>query len=340
VSRSVFISHAVADKPLVEAFVRFLEEGIGLPEEEIFCVSIPGMGIPTGQNFVDYIRDEMTDPELVIMLLTPNYLASRFCQGEMGAAWVKGHRIYPVIVRPAKFADMDGVFLGKQAVQIDDDVRVNELKDALIEVVGFKPKSSVRWDLARKEFFGKLPGIITALPKPESVSTLVHNELTKNYNEALTEMGEQENEIRLLKERVAALESLKDVAQVAELTARFDNTGLIDQLRALLKNAKTALAALGPNLLRMHVLAKHYGKPFEGWREDRDVFDAAERRNLLTDDLELRYTSQAIKRVIDALEAIDVFVRTGPPELEDIAELEFDAPLEPDNEDFWRELLL
>lgn len=183
----------------------------------------------------------------------------------------------------------------------------------------------------------KLPGIIVALSTPKTVSKLIRYKLRKSYDEALTEMYEQEEEIRLLKERVAALEGLKVGEQVAELTARFDDTGLVEQLRPLLKDTKTALAALDPNLLRMHVLAKHYGKPFERWRQDRDVFDAAERRNLLTDDLEVRHTNPAIEAVIDA---IDLFVRTGPTELEDIAHREFDAALKPDNEDFWREQLL
>ena len=90
----------------------------------------------------------------------------------------------------------------------------------------------------------------------------------------------------------------------------------------------------------LHVLSKYYGKPFEGWREDRDVFDVAERRNLLTDELDLRSKAPPIKRIIDVLDALDGFVRANHDELEVFADREFDAPLETDNEDFWREHLL
>ena len=54
-SKSVFVSHATADAPLVRAFVDFLAEGIGVPVDEIFCSSLPEFGIPTGQDFVEYI---------------------------------------------------------------------------------------------------------------------------------------------------------------------------------------------------------------------------------------------------------------------------------------------
>ncbi len=339
-SRSVFISHAVADKPLVEAFVRFLEDGIGLPEAEIFCVSIPGMGIPTGTSFVNYIRDEMTRPALVIMLITPNYLASAFCQGEMGAAWIKGHRIFPLIVPPSTFADMGGVFLGTQAIKIDDDVRVNELKDALVSTVRFTPKSTSRWDLARKDFYGKLPALIQSLPPAQTVSRQAHEELQAKYEDALGEMSDQEEQIRRLRDQITALENAKNAEEVAEIAAAFSDTEAGEQLLALLKDAKAAIASLGPTVLRMHVLAKYHSKPFEGWRDDPEVFDAAVRRNLLTEELDLRWNAAQIKRVTNALETIDAFVRLNSDELEGFAEREFDAPLETDNEDFWREHLL
>jgi hypothetical protein len=336
VSRSVFISHAVADKPLVEAFVRFLEDAIGVAEDEIFCVSIPGMGIPTGTPFVNYIRDEMERPALVIMLITPNYLASSFCQGEMGAAWIKGHRIVP----PATFADVTGVFLGVQAVRIEDDVRVNELKDLLVEVLKFTPKSTSRWDMERKKFFRELGGIIALLPAPKTVLLQVHEELQAKYDDALKEMNCQEDELKMLREKIAALAAAKDATAVAAIAARFDTSDVGDKLVELLKTAKGALANLGPPSLRLHVLAQYYDKPFDLSREDREPFEAAERRNLLTDDWSLRHESQPIKRAADALDAVDAFVHANEEELERYATREFNAPLETNNEDFWREHLV
>ena len=44
-SKSVFVSHATKDKELVAAIVDLIEDGIGVPESEIFCSSLDGYGI-------------------------------------------------------------------------------------------------------------------------------------------------------------------------------------------------------------------------------------------------------------------------------------------------------
>lgn len=97
-SKSVFVSHATKDKELVAAIVDLIEEGIGVPESEIFCSSLDGYGIPTGENFISYIKSEIQEPKVVVLLLTPSYFRSNFCLFEMGAAWVKTHKIFPILV--------------------------------------------------------------------------------------------------------------------------------------------------------------------------------------------------------------------------------------------------
>jgi hypothetical protein len=75
-SKSIFISHAVKDKTLVEEIVELIEEGIGVPETEIFCSSLQGYGIPAGQNFVTFIKDQLIEPKIVVLILTPAYFES------------------------------------------------------------------------------------------------------------------------------------------------------------------------------------------------------------------------------------------------------------------------
>lgn len=60
----IFISHANKDKDLVEAIVELIEEGIGVPENQIFCSSLKGYGIPVGENFISYIKSQIQAPEL------------------------------------------------------------------------------------------------------------------------------------------------------------------------------------------------------------------------------------------------------------------------------------
>lgn len=57
-SKSIFISHAVADKALVDRFVELLQIGSNVNGEDIFCSSLEGMGIPTGKNFIEFIKSQ------------------------------------------------------------------------------------------------------------------------------------------------------------------------------------------------------------------------------------------------------------------------------------------
>ncbi|PJG51416.1 hypothetical protein CVM73_31075 [Bradyrhizobium forestalis] len=78
-SKSILISPAVRDKDLVKEIVELIEEGMGVPETEIFCSSLDGYGIPNGQNFVTYIKGQLLSPKVVVLVLTPAYFESKFC---------------------------------------------------------------------------------------------------------------------------------------------------------------------------------------------------------------------------------------------------------------------
>lgn len=60
VTASLFLSHAAADKAIIDALAELLESGVGVPPDEIFCSSIKGQGIRPGANFVDAIRIQLT----------------------------------------------------------------------------------------------------------------------------------------------------------------------------------------------------------------------------------------------------------------------------------------
>ena len=69
----IFISHATADRDLVNALVDLLQTGIGIPHDKIFCTSLKGHGIPEGENFADFIRAKLQGAGHVIMVITPSY---------------------------------------------------------------------------------------------------------------------------------------------------------------------------------------------------------------------------------------------------------------------------
>lgn len=87
-SKKIFISHASADKGFVERIVDLLID-LGVREDQIFCSSVPGFGIPLGNDIYEYLREEFVGNELhVIFILSNNYYASVACMNEMGAAYL------------------------------------------------------------------------------------------------------------------------------------------------------------------------------------------------------------------------------------------------------------
>lgn len=80
----LFISHAVADKTLVKAFVDLIVNGIGVDRRDIFCSSLKGHGISPGERFEAYIRDRLDEATCAVALISPNFYSSSFCMCELG----------------------------------------------------------------------------------------------------------------------------------------------------------------------------------------------------------------------------------------------------------------
>ena len=69
---AIFLGHAVADTKLAKLLTDFLKGAIGVPHDEIFCSSVEGHGVRTTEDFNKYIKEEIQQPELVILLERPD----------------------------------------------------------------------------------------------------------------------------------------------------------------------------------------------------------------------------------------------------------------------------
>jgi hypothetical protein len=208
-SKSVFLSHAVKDKAIAAELVTLIEEGIGVPEAEIFCSSLDGYSIPNGKNFVTYIKEQITAPKVVVLLLTPAYFESKFCLSELGAAWIMSHDIFPILVPPLHYSDVKDVLLGTQVAKIDDDIKYNQLRDRLAEVVTLNATSSTKWDTKRRAFLKNIAPLVADIAGPSMASTKMLKELQAKLAEAQVSLEANEQEITTLKIQLANAERLK-----------------------------------------------------------------------------------------------------------------------------------
>lgn len=335
-SKSVFISHATKDINLVKALVGLIESGIGVPDDEIFCSSLDGYGIPVGKNFVDYMRQQITEPKVVIMLLTPSYFDSNFCLCEMGAAWVKSHKVIPIIVPPSSFSDIKDVLLGVQAIKIDDKLKLNDLKDELTNSIQCAKKNSSKWDVSRDVFLNGLQDILEKLNKPDSVSRKEYDKVKENYNEALKIVSDNAQEIQTLNDYVNKLKSLKNKEEVRVLADDYEPGDNVSEFYELLKQIKEVGQKFPSKTVFRYIICQYYSKPFgDVDSANKECFDEAIRRNYLACDngIEVNESNNNVRLLHDLLNKLN-FYRSNETVIQEFNDCQT-VPFELDNEEFW-----
>jgi hypothetical protein len=121
-ARGLFVSHAGNDQQFAHELVEFMIAG-GLDSDLIKYTSRPDLGIPGGQIFPSWIREELRNSSLVLSILSAEYFTRRWCVMELGAAFVMPDGILFPLILPS-------VPLG--AGQLPGGLQVYELSDGHI----------------------------------------------------------------------------------------------------------------------------------------------------------------------------------------------------------------
>lgn len=161
-SPKVFVSHATIDKNYVSLFVELLE-AIGLNENQIFCTSVPGFGIPLDEDIYEYLKRQFNEYNVyVIFVLSENYYKSVACMNEMGAAWVLQSKFTTVLLPGFNFIEIKGAINPRKiGLKLDNDQadvkeRLGQLKDTLLEEFDLPTITDVRWEKKRDNFINSL----------------------------------------------------------------------------------------------------------------------------------------------------------------------------------------
>ena len=153
-SHKIFISHASKDLEIVNYFVdQVLRLGLGISNEQIFCTSLEGMGIRTGKEFREEIKNKITDSELVLIMLSKNYKESEICLNEMGAAWVLGKTIIPILLPSISLKEVGILQITNTIAQINTGPGIDNINHAIRETLNFKTNADIRiWNKHRTVF--------------------------------------------------------------------------------------------------------------------------------------------------------------------------------------------
>lgn len=157
-SPKIFISHSSQDKEYVTCLVDFLED-IGLKENQLFCSSVPGYGIPLDEDIYDYLKQQFQEHDLhVILILSDNYYQSVACMNEMGAAWILQSKYTTILLPGFEFKEIKGAINPRKiGLKLDSDSievkeKLGQLKNVLSQEFGLAQISDVRWERKRDSF--------------------------------------------------------------------------------------------------------------------------------------------------------------------------------------------
>lgn len=155
----VFVSHASADKPFVDAFVdNVLRIGLGLNGDKVFYSSERDTGVPSGADLMHSVRAEVSEATLVIAVITPTYQTRPVCIAELGAAWGRadpGH-FFPLLAPGLERSDLEGVIPSTLILRIDDGSALDELSDRVEASLGSSASKS-QWGCWEAEVASRLP---------------------------------------------------------------------------------------------------------------------------------------------------------------------------------------
>lgn len=341
VGKDIFISHAAKDKPLVDLFVDLLQTGADISSSVIFCSSLEGLGIPSGKNFIEYLKGQLGSPKVVICVISENYLASRFCLCELGASWILAHNILPLIVPPINISDIKGILTGVQVHKIIDKDGLNEFIQELNIKLSVNSFNFPRWEAKRNTFLTHLPDILKELPEPEVISLQKYQELEKNYSKSTIILEELYEKVDKQSKLIEEIKKAKDKASIDTIIMSHLNDS--EKFDALLKHVNACLSDL-PNIVVYFLFQRFIGEysiiidPFK----DRDTFEEAKsaRANdyIVSNEnnyFEINTADPKVYRAKKAIEELAAFIDSAKVEFGEAFELENDFRFSIKNRRFW-----
>lgn len=260
-SRPIFLSHAAADKNLVDHFEKLLTKALGITSDDIFCTSLEGQGVKKGDNFVESIRAQVTGAKAVVALITPAYLDSAFCMAELGAAWALSTHRLPIVVPPNDFKVMDATLLGIAGIKLDDQDQLTQALEELCGNVGLSVPTMYQRSRGLRDFFHEWPNILSGLKGPSRVPVSVHNDVLKERDTALEERDAAEAELRQSEAQIAELRKAKDANDVARITTQFAGSNWEEEFNAALNDIRKLYPELGGHEIARLLILDFIGNP-------------------------------------------------------------------------------
>ena len=149
---TIFISHSTLDKTIaLQVLERLRKQGY----EALFLDSDPEAGIKAGSDWERDLYRNLKLAAAVVVLCSPDSMASRWCFAEIAQAKALGKALFPVVIRPCEVV---GSLTDRQVIDMagrGEEEGFQRLFDGL-RAAGLDPADSFGWDQRRPPFPGFL----------------------------------------------------------------------------------------------------------------------------------------------------------------------------------------
>lgn len=336
-----FLSHAARDAELARALTHLLQVGCGLRPDEVFCTSVEGSGIGTGELFPASIHAALERADLVILLVTPMWWASPFCVAEAGGAWAMRKRIFPLIV-PGVKREMGSNLLGTQTRALDT-AGLSDLRDAIIETHPEATRSTPRWTLELQLFTERLPALLKALATPDTVERA---ELVRAQEQTTAAMGMVREAREQLDAKDRLIEEIRKAKDATEVRAiELAHTGDQAHFDHLVEEATESLRNLS-DVAQRALFATVSGHPWrpssEIWNFQRRDMDAATAKRTIEPDgagYGANLEHPDVEAAHDAVRALERLLAEASEEFLAHVRATYRVIPDLDNTDFWTTVL-
>lgn len=311
----IFISHAVADKALADKFVAFLKEAIGVPAKSIFCSSIEGQNIPLGDDFNEYMKKQIQNPKLVILMMTPRYMESCFCLMELGATWAQALKALPIVVPPIKFGVVSSTLGLKQGWSIENDSKLIDLRDMVRSTgIVLEQRTEHDWEKKRAVWKADLKKLLKKLAPATNVPASEHEKVQAELEELKRELAGLQEAYEETTETLEKVSALKDAAAVKAITSKREASDPEARFEELLDVISNARSNVSVDFYRSFIIMDHYGKAAQiNWYDHDQKIDgeSAVKYNIMDADPPhaLKWGGK-LKKVATALQQLDAFLES------------------------------
>ncbi|WP_252214227.1 toll/interleukin-1 receptor domain-containing protein [Clostridium sp. VAP41] len=341
--KKIFISHSTKDVALIEKFLDFLETGMGINREEVYCTSVDGT-ISTGQKFIDNIEKNIRNSQIVIFIITPQYMQSKFCLAEMGAAWVLNQQIYPLIFNPLDFDVLEDTPLkGIQAKILNSEKNILSMYDELKKKEIAKDKPVTLLSRKSQNFIKELNEITEKYSDCKEESDGI-KDLKLQNEELLNVIDDKDNKIKKLNNYISKLAKTKDKEQVLDLQK--DSLDNYNKFNEMVKELEKQLNRFSAYVTTCIFICEFRNEVFRpnitdslSWKEvDECVIDGELERD--GNQIYLNSSNVSICLLVEKLKGLDKFIEEMDEETFDILTEEYSIEnLDMRYRPFWTKVL-